>query len=288
MYYPKQTQWFYTIWDTLFTLVRIAVSSSFKRTMPYHKQHPSCLIAVNGPSLVDAMAKNADKLGDCDIVVVNHFATTDEYTRLKPNMYVMCDPVFWNLGCRPNTEANVRRTFDCLAKKTNWPCTIYMPRQASKSVFVREQISRNPQLHLAFYNKTKCDGHQWLLDICMSRQLAMPRAENVLVAALALAVYSRCNRIYIAGANNDWTAHTWVDEQNRVRRDDFHFYKEGDAAKAVYFPGNMEDVVMSAYHTFHSYNQIASYVSRSKDEIRIINLCQTSFIDAFDKSERID
>ncbi len=55
-----------------------------------------CYILGNGPSLVKEFAKAEQVLANNVTFVVNNFAKSEYYTKIKPAFYVLLDPVFFD------------------------------------------------------------------------------------------------------------------------------------------------------------------------------------------------
>jgi hypothetical protein len=116
----------------------------------------------------------------------------------------------------------------------------------------------------------------------LKRQWGMFRAQNVLIAALLLAIHSEYKHIYLMGAESDWMRNIWVDEQNHLRLNDTHFYGANDRV----IPVKMHELCMSLYYTFKAYTDIAAYSNHCG--ITVYNATPLSFIDAFEKANKIE
>jgi hypothetical protein len=115
----------------------------------------------------------------------------------------------------------------------------------------------------------------------LKRQWGMFRAQNVLIAALLLAIYSDYKQIYLMGADSDWIRNIWVDEQNRLRLRDVHFYDTEDRIISV----KIHELYMGLYYAFKSYTDIAEYSKHCG--VKIYNTNLLSFIDVFEKKHII-
>jgi hypothetical protein len=111
----------------------------------------------------------------------------------------------------------------------------------------------------------------------LKRQWGMFRTENVIIAALLLAMYSDYKHIYLMGIDSDWMKNVWVDEQNRIRSIEEHFYGQNDRISSV----KMHEAYLSLYCLFKSYADIETYSRHC--EIKIYNMNPLSFIDVFEK-----
>lgn len=98
----------------------------------------------------------------------------------------------------------------------------------------------------------------------LKRQWGMFRAANVLIAALLLAIYSEYRQIYLMRADSDWMKNIWVDEQNRLRLRNTHFYE--DSIQDCIIPVSMSHQCAALYYTFRSYEEINRYTLSKKNQ----------------------
>lgn len=240
----------------------------------------------NGPSLVSTLEKNKDMLEIKDLMAVNFMGLTPEFQTYRPNLYVLCDPAFWIEASDEKLKAKVKNLYQVLADTTNWDLQLYLPQKAKKQTLIKDILSSNKRISINYFNKTKIEGFGGFKNFTYSAQWGMPRAQNVLCAALMLCIYSGYKKIYLAGAENDWIKNLWVDEKNRLRLDDHHFYGKTDQSNAIVLNTKMYEQFLSWYYAFKSYAEIAAF-ARHK-EIKVINTNLNSFIDVFEKQELID
>ena len=283
--YPKEIAWYHHFGDMFFSLVRVLVKSRWRRPQPVSRLHDDCLILGTGPSLPAQLEHNADRLASCDMLAVNHFAQSDLFARLQPRMYLVCDPAFMVPERHPQAEATVRRTYDALQHTVSWPMSLFVPYAMQGAPLLDTLLNANPNVQAVWFNPTRVDGWQRLAHRFYDRQLGMPRPQNVLLASLMMAIHAGYRCIWLAGADNDWLAHLWVDADNRLRQDDFHFYKEGKEVQARYCTDGLVEWLTFLYYVFDGYRKIAVYARRCGTDIR--NLCLTSYIDAFPKQTDI-
>ena len=280
----RYIQWLYSMIDTFFSIIRMIVLTKFKKTKQVKRNHDQCMVMGNGPSLTESLTLNKEKLSKVDLVAVNFMALSSEYIEYKPNIYVLCDPAFWFDVSSERIEIKVRDFYFQLVEKTNWGLQVYIPYQASKNKEIKAILSRNPHIRLCYYNKTKFEGNIFLSYLIYDKQWGIPRAENVIVAALMLTVYSGYKEIYLAGADSDYVKNMWVDENNEVRFNDYHFYKDSKKnTEGILLekPEKIHKNCLSIYYMFKSYIDIEKYSVYRKT--KIYNTGLYSFIDAFEK-----
>ena len=275
--HDNRIQWIYSFIDTLISTIRIAILSHFKKTRYIRKEYDKCILFGNGPSLSDTIKNLGDSLFDYDIIAVNQMATTPLYEKYKPNIYILADPAYWYEKGYEEAFHLVDNLYNAFVEKTNWELQLYMPYEA-KIPLVTDQLNKNPRIKIFYYNKTTFTGFKKLTYFIFNRQWGMVRPQNILSSALMLLIYSKYNTIYLAGADSNWSKEIWVDEKNRMRQNDCHYYNEEDHQ---IISGTMAEQSLSQYYVFKNYLDIEEY-SKSK-KVKIYNLYAFSFIDAFEK-----
>lgn len=279
---------FYTNFnDTLLSLIRLLLKTKFSKTRKIIRKHDQCVIMGNGPSLISSLQENKEHLSNCDLVAVNYFGLTPEYVEYKPSIYVLCDPAFWFEHITDDHVQKVKNFYQTLTETTTWNIQLFLPWKAKRQHAIKDILSANKHIQITFFNNTKFEGFNRIKHSIWDKQWGMPRTQNVLIAALMLIIYSDYRTIYLAGSDNDWAKFLWVDELNRVHRDDFHFYKNNDANTYRILPEKMHECYLQAYYSLLSYYRIRQYID-SKNNIKIINLCMTSYIDSFDKMKSVE
>jgi len=277
--YDKRVQWIYSSIDTLLSFVRVLFSSHLKKTERIQKKQEKCILLGNGPSLLTTMQKYENMLSDYDLIAVNQMAITDTFEKYKPTVYVFVDPAYWYEKGHEDSFHQADELFEALTKKTNWHLQLYMPYQANNRK-VTDQLCKNSFIKIVFYNKTTFNGFRNISHFIFNRQWGMPQPRNVLISALMLLIHSKYKTIYLAGADTNWMKDIWVDECNKVRIHDSHFYQENNENDR-FFPFSMPELSMVFFHIFNSYSVIEEYSKHNK--IKIYNLYSRSFIDAFEK-----
>ncbi|WP_185711484.1 6-hydroxymethylpterin diphosphokinase MptE-like protein [Tannerella forsythia] len=268
--------------DTFLSVIRVLFQSQFRKTDTFIKKHKKCIVMGNGPSLIETLERIQDGFSNYDLIAVNHMAMTVQYERIKPSVYVLCDPAFWfAIGYEvPGEKARVM--YQSMIEKTTWPLQVYIPNEAKKTN-LRSLLEKNKNISLHFYNKTKFEGFKKVSHWIYKKQWGIPRAQNVLVAALMLSIHSQYKEIFLAGADNDWIRNLWVDEKNRLRLNDIHYYKEEKNITERILPILLHEQCLSLYFVFKGYMDIKLYAE--KRSTCIYNMNKRSFIDAFEKTE---
>ena len=221
------------------------------------------------------MQKYEDTISEYDIIAVNQMAVTELFEKYRPGTYVIADPDYWNINDCDESRSLVK----ALIEKTSWNLHFYMPYEANIPE-IAGQLRANPNINIVFYNKTTFNGIKKIAYFIYNRQWGMVRPQNVLNAALMLLIYSKYKTIFLAGADTNWMKDVWVDEFNKVRIHDSHFYKE-DYENDRILTCNISDLCLALYYAFNGYTKINEYALSKK--IKINNALKHSFIDSFDK-----
>lgn len=240
------------------------------------------IIMGNGPSLRDAISEYPDLLKRSKTLAVNFAANAEEFSQLKPALYVLTDPHFFNTDAEGKSpDPNVDRLWMNLSN-ADWDMTLYVPCRRE----IPESIAKIRHITIKRYNMTPGEGMRGPVHWLYRRGLAMPRPRNVLIASIMVALREGYRDILILGADHTWSRDLRVDDENRVISESGHFYKDSDKERQrvaqVYAGRHLHDVLENLTVTFRSYHQVKDFA----DEIgaKITNCTHGSFIDAFPRS----
>ena len=267
--------------DTLISLGKVMIKSKPGRTLPVAGS-AKCLVLGNGPSLKQSLQHHPDLFKSHDLLCVNSFSVTDEYTLLKPSYYLMLDPGLW-LGI----HATAIKTFEQLRARTTWPVTLFIPTTARKHKIFGDLAKANGNIRIVFFNYTPYRGFKAIGHWLFRHNLAMPQSQNVLVAALFIAVNMGFPQVYLFGADHTWHEQLHVNDENMLCLKDVHFYEQEE--RISYRPF-YKDVTNTATFTMHEILATFSKIflgyfvlneyAKSRN-CSIFNASAISFIDAF-------
>lgn len=277
--------------DTLLSILRVVLLSKFSCKLPKSSLLvDSCLVFGNGPSLDGDLAKCEDFRSVGDVWCVNQFAVSDLYEEVRPTHYVLADPSYWGEGLSERLTSFREQLFLALNSKTIWPLTLYVPYFA-KGQF-EKKLADKPNITIVFYNFVPVIGYKKVINVFYDLGLGMPWAQNVLVAALYLALNRGYKKIYLFGADHSWHETIELDETNRVCQRDRHFYEK--EAKLIPFTMGGDEgstFTMAAIFTalakmFDGYWKIKEY----SDHVgaQIFNASSTTYVDAFKRIKPAD
>lgn len=268
--------------DTFASLAKVIIKS--RRPSPAGKPHGERLIVMgNGPSLRDTMHEYGDLLKHSATLAVNFAANTSEFSEIRPAIYVVADPHFFNVEADGKSkDANVVRLWENMMEVA-WPMTLYVP----VNVKIPVSIEKNKHISVRKFNMTPGEGLKSFTHWLYRKGLAMPRPRNVLIASLMVALREGYRDIAIVGADHTWSRDLKVDEANHVVSVQKHFYedskKEEERVYQEYKGYHLHDILDSLRIAFRSYHQIAAYASRIG--ACIVNCTPGSFIDAFPRGK---
>lgn len=275
--------WGSRLQQSVLSLIKVGLLSKRPSPLPLLPQAAgsnSLVILANGPSLNDMVSKHRDFLSDKTLLAVNFCATSQMYTDLKPQLYLIADPLFWIV------DDKREQLFGNLVRKTTWPLHLFMPARALSDKKWREMIRKNDNITVHIYNTTPVEGFRALSHAIYKKGLGVPRPHNVLIPSIATALRMPFDTIYIAGADHSWLPEINVTDDNVVLMHQKHFYDRNTSKAATVMQENLSSaplyqilyhmhVAFKAYFTLRDYAQ-----SLGK---KVINITRGSYIDAFER-----
>lgn len=272
------------MYETIETILKIVKHS--KLICNFEKANNTNILKIlaNGPSLKHYNPESESFLNE-DYLVVNDFASTDLYIKIKPQLYVLADGTYGEKY--ENLKENLRdrhiKTFSALLK-TDWEIELYVPFSILKSI--TERLSSNPYIKIRGINMLEIKGLAKFKFLCYKYSLGMPLAQNVLIPSIFIGLQKRYKYLYIYGADHSWIENIRVDVLNRVCLYDKHFYDKGTPEMTPWYKPNgeifkMHEILDILSKTFYSYSELNDY--STKLNIQIFNMTGNSFIDAFKK-----
>lgn len=261
--------------------VKVAALSRPVSLRPEVRTRP-LIVMGNGPSLKPLLDDPRLYDGHADLLAVNFAAVHPSFQRLRPQWYVLMDPLFFSGQPLPNLQA-----LQQALASVSWPMTLVVPRVQRRNV--PAAIAANPHITIATINAVGIDGTALLSHLLYRLRLAMPRPRNVLIPALMAAMQAGYTHITIVGADHSWMRSLWVDDRNHVVSVQPHFYAEDSAEQkrvdSEYAGYRLHQIVQSFYVAFSAYHRIERY-ARSRG-VTILNATPDSMIDAFQRTKNL-
>lgn len=270
----KGLKWIESLWQTFLSIVKIMLQSKFCTRLPNNPKKGTLLVLGNGPSLRPLIETKPDLFKDKDLLAVNYAVLSEYYTQLKPQYYLVADPIFFT------DETHCNRLFDAMVEKTDWDMCLLLSFQAKNSRLFQEKIAKNKSISVYYFNMTPIEGFKCFSNWCYKKGLGMPRPRNVLVPSIMSGLRFDYKEILVAGADHSWLKEIWVNEDNIVMEDLNHFYDKKGSEQYV-STKHLHDLLLSMHIAFKSYHIINDY-ARSVGA-KIYNITQGSYIDAFER-----
>lgn len=272
------------IFFTSFSLLRVVKNSRFFAKFPITPVvDETCFVFGNGPSLNIDLEKFNNKNLFGVVWCVNQFGISHLYKKIQPKHYVFADPSYWEVNESFEIIEMREHLFRSIIKNTNWNITIYAPYNAKK--YFDGVFCYVPYVALVYYNIVPVIGAKKVVDFLYRSGLGMPLVQNVLVAALFLAIRRGYKRIYLLGADHSWHETLELDDINRVCFRDRHFYNS-EVGLVPFTMGGIEQVTFTMPELFIAFAKMFEGYWKVKEYsesvgAEIYNASSVTYIDAF-------
>ena len=272
--------------ESFVSILSVIFFSSFKTNKYFRtekkkrKDSDVCYILCNGPSLQSLLDSN--NVPDKNMFVVNFFANTEVFFKIKPDNYFVLDNILVGRATKERMERAqtvVDQLYENLSK-VSWSMNLYYPSDGSKKVLSRILENKNITAHI--YNKTPVSGLKCLSLFLYKKNLGMPRPENISNAAVFCALNSGYKKIYLYGVEHSWMRSFDIHpETHRLYMNDGHFYEKENIR--WFKRGDYLNWLGSTQQAMKSHFELRSYA----DSIgaKIVNKTPTSFIEAYEFEE---
>lgn len=263
------------------TLASVAKIVLLSRAGKVHSigEEKEIVILGNGPSLNQTISESPNFLHSKKKLAVNFAANTPVFFNLKPDLYVLADPHFFN-----SDAENVKNLWENFAK-VDWHMTLYIPHKTKGATI--SKVMQNNNISIERYNLTPIEGFRPFCRLAFKHGWGMPRPRNVLIPSIMLAIAAGFKEIYVAGADHSWMKTISVDDNNCVVSVQPHFYKdsagEQTRVNTEYMKYPLHQIIYSFYVAFKSYFEIKDYADSVGTTIW--NITPGSFIDAFPRKK---
>lgn len=252
---------------------------NFKSAINNDKNNKELRIIVNGPSFALEKAISEDK--NVEYCMVNQACLTPEFEVLKPSVYIMADP-----GYVDSNDAESMRAWEKLSKGVGWDMTVYLPYYMYK--MVRANFRPSGGVKISFYHSANFQGWDSVAFRLYKKNWAIPGAGNVLVPSIYVGILKGYSLIRLYGSDHSWTEQLSVNDKNQVCVKQLHYYDNEETVSLtpwndeVGSPFSMSRIMKRFADVFAQYEVIERFAKWSG--VRILNMSNKSFIDAFEKS----
>jgi len=245
------------------------------------KNENKLFILGNGPSLSDQLNFITDKREEAELICLNGFSRNSKYELLKPEVYLLIDPVFFKQDWY--TYEIAISTLLSISKKTDWELLLIVPRKWKKSESLK-QLAKNENISIGYIRNVPIVGRfNFVTNIFFKLEISTPVLQNVLIGAIFFGINRKYKEINLFGTDHTWLNDLSVDKNNEVYLKDDHFddvrtiklVHVDKSPKKAYFFINQIQIMLREYSVLQSYAQLMG--------VRIINYTVNSHIESFQK-----
>jgi len=285
----KIQRFFEALYYTGISILRILFRFKFRNSLSAFKQtNKELVILGNGPSLKESLIDDKSLLNGKELMVVNQFVLSDEFSRLRPTNYVLLDIGFFKENTIPRVREVTLRMIEGFLTKTDWEMNIFLPKEGRGSEFHKKLESSERSFNFVFFNRTNVEGLKGFRHWTYRTNLGMPKPQNVLVGCLMLGICMKYSQIFILGADHSWLENIRITDDNALISIEKHFYDKDTKGKPTKkeHPDTLQSARLHDYlydlaRTFSSYHLIREFANA--EGVKIWNASKVSYIDAFDR-----
>jgi hypothetical protein len=258
---------------TLFilTFFKILIQRS---DVQYKKKNKETInILGNGPSGLKTYLKNKDVSEK--LMCVNYFALTKEFSIFKPDYYTLIDPVYFLDLNEKNLEL-IR-----VLNNVSWDMKLLIPSKY-KNVYSTMIMNKNIEINAIRFNYLP--GKNKLVHFLYSKNLAVPKFQNVVIACIYVSINKGFSKINLHGVEASEFKNFIVNEKNEVLLETQHSYGNNTInlfEERIIKKGEFWKFLMHYPIMLKGFSQIESY-SKYLDT-KIYNYTKNSYIDSFEK-----
>ena len=175
----------------------------------------------------------------------------------------------------------IQESFKSEMRAVNWKVNLFIPFDASKELY--QSLIVNENLNIIRYNRTPVEGFKIISHFLYRNNLGMPRPENVIVAAIFLAINSGNLEINLYGIDFSSLETFFIDDNNNICVRPKHFYDANkEDIKVISLKGRAFKIALSSMvSALDSYEKLNDYaITRN---VVILNKTKPSYVEAFTK-----
>ncbi|MBQ7824091.1 MAG: hypothetical protein IJ338_07980 [Bacteroidaceae bacterium] len=261
--------------QTALSFVKIILFSKFRTKVPILTSEKNELVIMgNGPSLSDFIEKSPSFWQNKTCLMVNFSACSEQFTIVKPELYVIADPYFWE------QQESTERLFGRMVQTVTWPIHLFMPVRSIPYKTWQKMVKENSNIIVHFYNTTPVEGLECITNFLYKRGWGMPRPHNVLIPAIMTGLRMPFQRLYLAGAEHSWLLEVIVDDDNTLYYESIHYYTK-QVVRQKTRDSKLYEMMFHMYIVFKGYFRIKDYARYLNK--KIYNITPKSYIDAFER-----
>lgn len=283
--------------DTLVFLATMAAKEDFRNHVARagaEDMHPSRRLAIlgNGPSLGEQLPKLIERKewAEVDMMAVNFFALSEEFTVVRPKYYVISDPMFFR---KAGQSERVMTLYKALAERVTWRMTLYVQYYNPEHFDYSAAIAANPNIRIVPFHSIVFHGFRSVEFWMYRRGLGSGNFGTVVQNGEFIGILLGYKQIELYGVDHTLLEGLCVDDENRLCRTQSHYYDTTpQAPKPIYYnatnpprPYTMSEYLAETAELFRGHEVLRDWAT--KEGVRIVNRTRGSMIDAYEREEMI-
>ena len=246
------------------------------------------ILLGNGPSLKDDIEKVIEESKESEVYVLNYFAVTNYFLKIKPEYYVLTDRMFWSQNANEDIKKDNEELYFHL-DKVDWRMNLICPESGFE--WISNRLRANKNIKVLKVHSVNIEFKTEKINLfALNKNFITPHFINGLVMVLWHAIYKNSIDIEIYGADFSLFKEYYIDQKtNDLYTSASHFYKNTKAQDNASFkyPNETKKMLHTRlYQQWSSFYQmyLLSKIAKMK-QIKITNLSSNSFLDSFERSK---
>lgn len=277
----------------LFLLIAAVIYSAFKFKKVSgigweYNDYKKTILLGNGPSLKDDIEKVIEESKESEVYVLNYFAVTNYFLKIKPEYYVLTDRMFWSQNANEDIKKDNEELYFQL-DKVDWRMNLICPESGFE--WISNRLRANKNIKVLKVHSVNIEFKTEKINLfALNKNFITPHFINGLVMVLWHAIYKNSIDIEIYGADFSLFKEYYIDQKtNDLYTSASHFYKNTKAQDNASFkyPNETKKMLHTRlYQQWSSFYQmyLLSKIAKMK-QIKITNLSSNSFLDSFERSK---
>tara|TARA_Y100000741_G_C18224571_1_gene547274 strand:- start:488 stop:1351 length:864 start_codon:yes stop_codon:yes gene_type:complete len=253
-----------------------------------YNDYKKTILLGNGPSLKDDIEKVIEESKESEVYVLNYFAVTNYFLKIKPEYYVLTDRMFWSQNANEDIKKDNEELYFHL-DKVDWRMNLICPESGFE--WISNRLRANKNIKVLKVHSVNIEFKTEKINLfALNKNFITPHFINGLVMVLWHAIYKNSIDIEIYGADFSLFKEYYIDQKtNDLYTSASHFYKNTKAQDNASFkyPNETKKMLHTRlYQQWSSFYQmyLLSKIAKMK-QIKITNLSSNSFLDSFERSK---
>lgn len=244
------------------------------------------IVLGNGPSLKIDMDRVLRESLTSEVYVLNYFAVTKYFNKIKPEYYVLTDRMFWDQNANTDIKKDNEQLFLSL-ERVEWKMNIICPEAGFNHI--NKRLIKNKNIKVLKVNSVNIEFKTEKINLfALNKNIITPHFINGLVMVLWHAIYRNRLDIEIYGADFSLFKEYYIDQvTNDLYNSASHFYENSDAENNASrkYPNEAKKMLHTRmYQQWSSFYQMYLLSKMAKmRNIKITNFSSNSFLDCFDR-----